>query len=518
VAHVKSNKAFVALELADNHIRIAALIGTPSPKPSGRSRTIRCDRVDIPDIDEFGPVTLPSASELASTLKPSLARLGVTGGQASISIAADRMVLRYFTGTESQVRSELREAAERSVKYVQLGIGDRVVAESTLRLDDGRLHAVFAVASAATIDPLVKAVEQLGLRVRIVEPSLVSLLRLTAIDHYENPGAAILIHADTGGMELGIALDDQLVFSRRVSASRFNDNDSPSEEPDFDLPREIAKASRHYLHVHGATDNIRRVILFAGSERQSHYLHQLNAVAQEFQVEAHAFSQLAAESLDIDHEDAANADEHSSAIGALAGLLGVNNVTGPNLVSESQSREQSAVETLARSLIIPTIVAFSIWATTLLAGGHLASASADLRAQLDLPSAIATQYRESQLDLARLEQRSTYLGALVAQFSERDWKAFLDMVRICVPQGLWLSRIHVTNTGHIAIEGAAYRESLIYEFSEYLAKSPLFHEATIVTTTATRYGNSFVTEFSLECSFSRHNEQEETPTVGMNTP
>jgi len=132
--------------------------------------------------------------------------------------------------------------------------------------------------------------------------------------------------------------------------------------------------------------------------------------------------------------------------------------------------------------------------------GRLESTLTMLRIEAEQPSPVELQYRELQLRMTQTEQRAARLSELVQKFQERNWKGLLETIRVCVPDRLWLTHVRLTAERQLTIEGAAYDESLVYQFRRDLEGAPLFASATIVTTTSTEHGNTIVTEFSLECT------------------
>ena len=63
----------------------------------------------------------------------------------------------------------------------------------------------------------------------------------------------------------------------------------------------------------------------------------------------------------------------------------------------------------------------------------------------------------------------------------------------------------------MSIDGTAYDESLVYDFSKYLEDSPLLENVNIITTTSAREVNVIITEFTLECTVTSDNENTELP-------
>ena len=122
--------------------------------------------------------------------------------------------------------------------------------------------------------------------------------------------------------------------------------------------------------------------------------------------------------------------------------------------------------------------------------GRLESTLTKLRIETDQPSPVELKHRELQLRMTQTEQRAARLGELVQKFEERNWRGLLETIRICVPDRLWLTHVRLTAERQRIIGGAAYDESLVYQFRKDVEGATLFESATIVTTTSTRHGNT----------------------------
>lgn len=462
-------------------------------------RRLLCDEFVVPESERQMPASMPPASVLAPLIKASLSRLGVSGGRACVAMAGPHLILRYFLGSEARVREEMRQAIDRSINYIQFGLGDRVVGHHSHGMDDGRVHALLGVSAAATVDPLAEALEQCGLHLAVVEPSLVALTRIASIEGRLDDRAALMVCVTADGIDIGVVADKHVLFCLRPTSVPTSDNSDQPSKPITDLKRELEKMIRHYQRAFGATEDIRRVILCGPDDLLAPHIDLLEA-SKEFDAEVLTVGEAANAALCLSAADPQTQDPHVAATGAAIGLLtDVSDVVGPNLTSEPEVRQRSTLEAVARALLWPTVIAFAIWGASALAGGQVSSALARLRIEADRPSPVETKYRELQMQLTQTEQRGKRLTELVRLFEHRDSKGLLEALRACVSEDVWLSRVRLADNQNVTIEGAAYDERVIYEFRENLEKSPRFANATVTTTTATRYGNTIVTEFSLEC-------------------
>ncbi|MCZ6765455.1 MAG: hypothetical protein O7D32_00850, partial [bacterium] len=71
--------------MSHDRIRVAAITAGSRAEPTAH-QLLRVDEILFPDADALSPNNLPSVSALTPLLKTALARLGVAGGQAAITL------------------------------------------------------------------------------------------------------------------------------------------------------------------------------------------------------------------------------------------------------------------------------------------------------------------------------------------------------------------------------------------------------------------------------------------------
>ena len=499
MANLKSKDCLVGLELVGDRLRLAAFTGVRSDSDADGTRRLHCEEFTLADAGDSAPQALPSAASLAALLKTKLGRLGIGGGQAALAIDGRRMALRYSVGSDGEVRVELQRAIERSVNYIQFGAGDRLVGDHLHRMNDGRTHGLLGVSAANMIDPLTKALEQVGLLVKTVEPALVALTRMASISGQLNGKVILVVLVDEEGVEIGVVSDGHLLFSRRSSSAprRAHEADAPTPTPR--LPEELARISRHYERAFGAAEEMRQIILCGPADLVRPHAQALED-SPDFRTDLLRINGTVSTTLAVAADDLAEKESHTIALGAAVGLMrGLGQIAGPNLTSEPVVPQRSLLEGLIRLLLWPTLIALGLWGLSCFGLGQLEANLAKLRIEVDHPSPVQTRYRELQLELTRTERRTVHLGELVKRFENRNWTSLLEMIRTCAPEQLWLGHVRLTDERTLGIEGAAYEESLVYQFRKDLEAAPLFESATIATTMSSRLDNTIVIEFSLEC-------------------
>lgn len=495
----KSRHCLVGFELSHDSVRIAAIDSAMLRSESAASRHVCFDEIALPSAHVAVPGRLPPDSVLGPLLKASLGRMGVAGGDAAVALGSLHAVLRCFVGTEESVRTALQEAAKRTVSYVQLGLGDRVVGEHVHRLPDGRSHGLLGVSAAGTLDPLTALLAQFGLRTRLIEPALISLARVASFAGQLGEEPAVLVSVEAGSVGIGVIHGGHVLFSHRLAGAPSEHSDGRAPDRPSDLPRMLARISRYSARIFNWTEDLRQVVL-CGPEEDTRTQAQSLKDSGRFDVIPLRLGEAFGQTVAGRSGDLAAKQTQAVALGAAAGLVESENaVRGPNLVSEPKVQRRSLIETSVRSMIWPTLAAFVLWGVVCLAQGRLDKSLDRMRIEAEHPSPVETTHKELQMKLVQYEQRAEHLGELIGHVPDHHYEQIIDMVRICVPNRLWLTRVRMGADGHLSIMGAAYDEALIYQFRQYLDGAPHFEGVTISSTSDGRQGAVLVMEFTIEC-------------------
>lgn len=494
MAKTNNTNCLVGFELAGDRIRIAAIQGA---NPRAQLRDVRFEEIIIPQGAASPAEDLPPARVLVSLFKRALGRMGISGGSAVVALQGSRLVLRNFVGPDKQVRTELRQTLERSVDYVQLGMGDRVVGEHLHSMEDGRVHGLLGVSASTTIDPLAKTFEQVGLDVQSIEPALVAATRIASIAGQINDEATLLVLVEEEGIDIGVASSGHLLFGcrpRSLAGAEAGDSSRLSG-----LPRELERVARHCQRLFGMSEEARRVVLFGSNDLVQPHAKVIEH-SGEFHVERSNVAQAARSILTIPLEDLVGSDGHATALGAAASLVrGSHGVVGPNLISKPETQHPPRLETAIRCALWPTLAAILIWGGVHLFQGRLETAEARLRIEVEASSPNEVRCRELQMQLTEAEQRAQRLSELVAKFGDRHWTTPLEAIHKCVPDRLWCNSVRQTATGHLTISGAAQDEEVVYEFRERLEDTPWLDSVSITSTSRSQLGSMLITDFALEC-------------------
>ena len=502
MANPKPKNAIVGMEFSGHRIRMAA--GFKTGGGESESYSLRFDEIVIPEAESYLPAALPPISVLVPVLRTALARLGVSGGRAAIAVGPPHMVLRYFVGTSDQVRTDLDQAMERSLSYVQYGLGERTAGEHLHELGDGRVHGLLGISSTSTIVPLADCLEQLALKVTVIEPALASLVRLATVAGRLEAQETFIVWVDSATIEIALVSGGHILFSHHTSSAARRSPQSDGSDParsveSSDLCRQLEKMSRHYMRAFDAPKPVQDVLLCGASNLISP-ISPLLENSPDLRTSTLKMDDPTITALGLAGDGLVGNESHVAAIGALAALRTNDScIVGPNLASAPEDKRRPQFEALVRALLLPTLVAAAIWGLAFLGQAHLEAKVAKLRIEVEYPSSVAATYRELKLELIITEQRAARLAELVERNQYRHWKHLLETIRISVPDRLWLTRTRLTTNGNLSVEGATYDESLIYEFASNIEGSPIFASASIITETSARRENAIIQEFSIEC-------------------
>lgn len=499
MASSRSRNGLVGLALTGDRIRIAAIALPNGNARSPQTRRLSFEEFELPDFDARFPHSLPAASALVPSLKAALSRLGIAAGRAAVAIGGSRIVMRYFVGSDAHVRDELRQTMERSINYLPFGIGDRVADDYIHKLDDGRVHALLGISSAGTIDPLVKALEQVGLSVEVIEPTLVALTRLAGANGQLRDAASMIVSVESDGIEIGVVSQGHVLFSRRPVCAAAAESATSDSRPICDLPRELDRIARHYARAFCDSQEMGHLLLSGEEGLIGPHVEALQS-AGEYEFEVLRVGEQVGAVLSVPEADLAGEQSCPIATGALAGLTDTGELVGLNLASEREVQRGSLIAALLPTFLWPTLIALALWAGVHFTQGHLEQKLAQLRIEADHPSPVETRYRELRMQAVKFDQRVARLEELIGAFGTRNPAPLLETIRICVGDNLWLSRVRLEADDQLRIDGAAYEEKAIYRFREYLEQAPLIESATIVTTSKSQDGPALLTDFSLECS------------------
>ena len=437
--------------------------------------------------------------EMAAALGRLVTREKLSGSTVRLVLSSDLCVTRVTAGTSEQVRAELHNLHDRSAHYLWLGAGPKALAESTRAIDAKHVRTWLTVTNESSLQNIVLAVQQTGLKVELVEHSMVAACRALGSVGAESDSTAIIVELNQRGVDLGVCYKGQLLFDYRPGG--IDSKERLGEIIARHLDRIQRYCDRQFRFARG---RIARVYLCGEPEEVERVRHQFDGVER-----------LTAETLDLpavcpnwDYSDDFSADARY--IAPLGAVLAAENQLEkpvdergiPDLMDHfRRSWRQPLLPTLAR-------LAWPVAAALLLAVGIFASSFYEQGQAHAMENQAATREVEQTrlLELKRqLEEtvaKSKHLESIRGQIVNPPWHETISMIGYCLPKGTWLDSIRIDDNGQIAITGTSAAEDQVFEFVRYLKEVPVLSRVNLESQRPTRAATGNAVSFDVKCNFS----------------
>jgi hypothetical protein len=411
-------------------------------------------------------------------------------------------VTRVVAGETGRMRTEARELRERSTQYLSLGAGEKVVVESTRSTDAKHSQTWLTVANKETLDNLVHAVTQAGLRVELIEHSLLSMCRVVGRAGRDAASPVLIIDINEGGVDLGVSYRGELLFDYRPGG--LDSKHQIGEIASRHLERIQRYCNRQFRNVGGS---ISQVFICGIPE-------ELEGVQQQFQA-----TQLQAEVLEVgeacskwDFRPGFTPDTHFV---APMGLLLIED-SQLELPSEERGLPDlmDSYRSVWREPLGPALLkaGWPIAATLLLAVGIYIAAflegqgAAAIEAQLAevAPAMNSVATFRSQTDMA--VRRIKYLQAIDGAISNPAYHQLVAAIGQSLPEFVWLRDVRVDDRGFISIRGPGRSEDVIFEFVRELKKIPQIADVSLQGQQPTRLKTGPAILFDIKCRYVGSND------------
>ncbi len=454
--------------------------------------------------------SLPSEQgvrELTKALKALVAEEKLAAAKVGLTLGGDYCVTRVVTGDTEHVRRELALLEKRSELYLSLGAGRKSTATSIHELDARHQHALMAVTSSKTLDAVLKVGAAAGLEVDLVEPSLVSLCRLSGYQGLDADEPVLMIGLGGGGVELGISYRGQLLLDYRPGGR------SAQEDVVDIVLRHLARlrryCDRYYRHARG---RLTRVVLCGATEAVE---KAVASFRQQDELTVEVFDPAAPiRQLDGRQWRFTAAGPGAAACCAALGTCVRSTAAdpssaGPNFMAEIRSGSSRPLGAeLCRTfwpVAAAMLMAVGLLAATWYEQVHCSRLAVNIE-QLDSSAAELWTLRRRT---AEIETKSAHLQALADAVSGAWRETMLSTVARCMPEEIWLDRITIDSQGKVTLTGNSYLEATIYQFVDYLKRSPGWSYVALEGTwpASTRSGRT--TKFDIQCEFDARTDDNE---------
>lgn len=438
--------------------------------------------------------------ELTEAFRILAAEERLAGANAYFALSGEFCVTRVVTGATDFVRRELAELEERSLRYLRLGPGKKILATHVQQLDARHQHALLTVANHRTIDVLMQIAEDIGIQPVLIEPSLMALSRAQAHLRPSCPEACLIVHLDEDGAELGICHGGRLLIDYRPGGQINAGNVAEL------VNRHLLRLQRYLKCNHSYVDGPLRSVYLAGDPVAVDRAREGFTKCSQLQV-----SVMQPADFDMPWRPASGmpGTELSATLGT-AMTLHTRDLAahGPNLIENYLSQLREPLRPILIRSLMPLAAVLLIASVLLGLRFQQWREAAALRAELQRLAPAVVRATELRLKLTDTEARLTQLRALAQQLPQPHLCQVLDHIAQSMPQDIWLDRLRFDD-GHVAmLNGASYTEAGVYDFVSYLKEVPELKDIALEGTEVGQGFNGPTTNFNLRLTVACSVDQE----------
>ena len=476
----------LALELSFSHLNVAIAQERPDGEVEVTTRSIpwRDKATSLQEGD--GP------AEFSQTLRDLVGEYKLQGAELRVALNGDFCVTRVVTGTNEKVASELDNLENRSNLYLSLGHGPKALGASVRDIDARHQHALLTVVNQNLLDILVNVAAECGLRIELVESSLVALARLVGHVTADDDKPKLIVNLGERGVEVGIARSGQLLLDYRPPAQAIHERLAQL------IASHLVRLQRYCdRHVGLTTTQLEAAflcghsegvaVLAAGFARQ-----QTEAI----QVVAPDFSRLP-----LTFTDETPGPEMLGALGTLlADIARDGDAKTPNLMERVQAAQVEPLWPAVKRTMWPI-------AAVVASAALLVAASWARDWQASRIHAEHEQLREQQRELgqqalqrAQNGAKLTALSRIKARLTNPRFDELAARIAQCLPDDVWLEGVTVDRDGQMVLAGASLSQDGAFEFERWLQQLPLVERVSLSGAEASQTaGRGSVVNFSVRC-------------------
>jgi Tfp pilus assembly protein PilN len=434
--------------------------------------------------------------ELTQGLKTLVQQERLYGATVRLSLSSDYCVTRVVVGENDEVRRELRSLEDRSALYLSLGTGENKMVTCLKPLDARNQQAWVTVANKRTLHAILEAFETAGLKIDVVEHSLVGLARAVGKLGRDRDKPVLVLEINRRGVDIGISFRGELLLDYRPGGV------STKTQIAQIVVRHLERLQRfcnRRFHFEG--NQFSEIFLCGESE-------DVAVIREQFATQ----DKLEAGVLDVQEllqrcELPATNDANPSYT-ACIGLLVLDSAThiAPNLTADLNSRIKAPLwPSLARHA----------WPVAVAAGLSLAVFCGTLyqkyqTSRLERQSGQLDQSRgrlaNLQLEMRMAQLKRENLTLLQQQTRRPKWHELLAVIGGSLPAGVWLERLNVDPSGAVSIVGPSQNEDAVFELVKNLKQTAALQNVALEGTQAINFNNSPAVRFDISCRLADLNE------------
>jgi hypothetical protein len=431
--------------------------------------------------------------ELTDAFKTLIGDERLAGASVRIALGGEYCVTRVITGSTEDVKKEFAEAEERSARYLTLGPGTKALAGDFQQLDARHQHALLAVANQRTLDVLMKIAADLNFQIESIEPSLLALSRAQSQLNDTCAEACLMIQLDEEVAELGICHGGRLLLDYRPGG-----NTSAETVADV-VTQHLSRLKRYLARYHSYLDAPLTNVYLAGDS---------DAVARA----AGKFKQLGDFTVRVlepgnlnmpwQHPDTAPPTDLAATLGTAMSLyLDAAAKEGPNLMESALAQLREPMKPILIRSSIPFAAMLLVAAALGLFQTMQWRQTSQLQAELEALTPSCVRATELRLKLAGAEAKIRQLSALEKQMPHTEWAQNFNRLSQSMPEDVWLDRLTIRDGNSVALSGASYSDTGVYDYVGYLKQVPGVADIALEGTGVGQSSTGPTTNFDLKLSF-----------------
>lgn len=420
---------------------------------------------------ESGWLTPDRAPLLVEALETLVERHHMRRHPIAVSLDGDFCVTRVTMGAPDEVDRELAMLADRVLRYLQLGPGEKVTGNARIKIDPTVDYAVTGVVNRTLIQQIYDALRSVDIEVVWVEPSLVGVARL--IGQVEQWADQPVMIADGMGhhWDVGIACSGRLLLDYRPSSA--TSIEGLRAALDGHTSRLKRFCHRHLKMVSGELNEL--LICGEGDRPEEAKAALTDSIKLEPKI-------LGVPNLPHLYR-IAPADRVSCNVPAVAAVLPLLLGVAPAAVADllvqvRRAPDLSLTQKMVRQLwpVAATIV--------MLCGsyGLVASERNRRSGSIEDRSQLTAEIEASRVKFSVLSRKNmllTHFRQIEKQLNESAWGTLIDQVTHCLPDSARLNEITVDTGGGLNISGVVTDETVVYELVGTMRRLPRVNQVAL---------------------------------------
>jgi hypothetical protein len=428
--------------------------------------------------------------ELTEAFRTLVSEERLAGAKTRIALGGEFCVTRVLTGPTEDVRRELAELEERSLRYLTLGPGHKALASNVQALDARHQYAILAVANQRTLDLLMEIAESVNLQIEVIEPSLIALSRAQEKLRESCKDACLIIQLDEHVAELGVCHQGRLLLDYRPGGNTNAENVAAV------TAQHLSRLQRYLERYHSYLSGQLKNVYLAGDPAAVACAREKFSELKQFDVKVLEPSHL---EMVWQHTTATPGANLAAALGTAMALYQPDaDAQGPNLIANTLAQQRAPMRPILTRSLVPLAAVLLLAVTLLALRLYQRSEIGQLQAELERLTPACVRATELRLTLIASETKLKQLSALDKQLPHPNWQEVLNRITQSMPDDVWLDRLSFQDSRLGAISGASYTDGGVYDFVGHLKLVPNIADIALEGTGVGQTATGPTTNFNLQ--------------------